>query len=111
MDATPSFRSVNTCATAYGISAAPYAGAPVYHTAPMAVANGTVRTMATTTDQGTLAAVQPLYAMQYETPAAQPIRRSPGVPSRAPIGDVLCPLLLCAAIYVLYRRYSIKGGA
>lgn len=70
--------------------------------------NGTVRTVASEIDNGTLAAMQPLYAVQYETPLAQSVRRSPGVPSRAPIGDALCPLLVCAAVSALFirgRRY------
>lgn len=104
MDAVPSFRSVNTCAMVFGVSMESYISTPACQTAPMTVANGTIRTIAVDVDNGTLAAVQPLYVMQYAAPQAQPVRRSPGVPSRAPIGDALCPLFLCAAIYVLHIR-------
>lgn len=104
VETMPSVGNVNTCAVAYGVSLS----VPTYQTAPMVVANGTIRTVASEIDNGTLAAMQPLYAGQYETPSAQPVRRSPGVPSRAPIGDALCPLLVCAAVSALFirgRRY------
>ena len=101
MDITPSFRSVNTCAMVYGLPAMERGSAPAFHTAPMTVANGTIRTMASDTDNGTPAAIQPLYVMQYAAPSVCSVRRTPGVPSRAPIGDALCPLLLCAAVYTL----------
>lgn len=100
----PSFGSMNTCAAGHSVSLS----VPTSQTAPMVVANGAIRTVASEIGGGTLAVVEPLYAMPYETPSAQPVRRSPGVPSRAPIGDVLCPLLVCAAVYALFirvRRY------
>ena len=68
MEAMPSFRSVNTCATAFGVSMESYISTPACQTAPMTVANGTIRTIAVDVDNGTLAAVQPLYVMQYAAP-------------------------------------------
>lgn len=63
----------------------------------------------------TPATVQNFYSVVSEEtpPAEQPfapsVRKSPGVPKRAPIGDGVGALLLCSALYLLYlfgSRYA-----
>lgn len=63
----------------------------------------------------TPATVQNFYSVvSEETPAteqpfAPSVRKSPGVPKRAPVGDGVGVLLLCSAVYLLYlfgRRYA-----
>ena len=107
MKVMPSFRDINIDTHTEVCGGVPLS-TPVYQTAPMRVSDGTIRTIASDMDCGTPATVQPLYSMQYAAPAAPPVRRSPGVPSRAPIGDVLCPLLVCTLIYALHKRYALR---
>lgn len=61
----------------------------------------------------TPATVQNFYSVvSEETPLTEPapsVRKSPGVPKRAPVGDGVGALLLCSALYLLYlfcSRYA-----